>query len=75
MKIKTKRERHIDGIMLQLNGNTLQNIYRKRRSGQTWYESDRFSTTYDTITQAKHKTHEMALAGHFGEPYTSWAHV
>ncbi len=73
MVIKTKRQKHIDGVMLQLNGNTLHSITLVRRGGQRWYESDRFSTTYDSVADAKQKTLALARAGVFGEPYTTWA--
>lgn len=69
MKIKTKKC-ETGALMLQLGGNTIHSIYRKRDRSGTWYESDRFTGAFaGTITEAKTKTEEMIRAGRLGDHF------
>lgn len=65
MDIKTKRDGNF--IMLQLDGNTLQGIWKRSFRGEVYYESDTFGRSYKTITEAKNHTRELAVDGYFGD--------
>lgn len=68
MKLKT---RHLHGnILIQANGTTLQGIFKKHDS----WNSDTFSTRYQTIGQAKRDTAVKARAGYFGEVFKAVEH-
>lgn len=64
-KIKTKWDN--DFCLLQLQGNTLQGIWRKSNRGQVYYKSDTFTCEYKTITEAKEHTATLAKEGYWGE--------
>ena len=66
MKITTKRQKYFtNDIMLQIDGRTLQSIERKRDRFGTYYKSDTFGKTYNTITEAKKHTLELYIDGYF----------
>ena len=67
MKIKTKKDGNF--FMLQLNGTTLQGVWRRCGNGQTWYESDTFGREYTTLTEAKQHTEQLAKEGYFGKTF------
>ncbi len=53
-------------IALQINGNTVAGIWKKKDKLGTYYESDTFGRMYKTIAEAKAHTLEMAKAGRWG---------
>lgn len=62
MKVKTKRM-EFGFIALQIGGNTLQGLWRKRGL----YMSDTFTNYYKSITEAKRHTQKLAEDGYFGD--------
>jgi len=65
--IKTKKCAATGDLMLQVGGNTLHSLQRKKDRLGVFYKSDRFSSDYKTITEAKQKTLVMIEDGVFGQ--------
>ena len=67
--IKTARCKLTGFIMLQLNGTTLQGLWRKSYG----YKSDTFNRQYKTILDAKVHTAYLVNMQYFGECFTEEA--
>ena len=68
-KVLHKREGNF--VMLQVNGTTLQGLWRELTGerNRIYYRSDTFGRQYGSLSEAKEHTLELAKEGHFGEVF------
>jgi len=64
IKVKSVQDRFDkDCRGIEVNGRRIMNIWRRRDGRWTYWDSDRFSNTYDTVAEAKAHIAELAAAG------------
>ena len=56
-----KTVKHYNMLLLQVNGNTVQGLWRRNVNGFARYESDTFPIEYKTIREAKEHIFKLIL--------------